>query len=52
MINSIIEIIIFQASISISRPASSFIANGVINGDISVEQAVIVTESATMTACS
>jgi hypothetical protein len=31
-----------------SRPASSFISNGVITGDISVEHAVIVTDSATL----
>ena len=39
--------IIFGASISTKQPARTFIASGVTNGDRSVEQHVIVTDSAT-----
>ena len=44
-----ISTIIFSASISTKQPARTFMANGVKNGERSVEQHVIVTESATST---
>ena len=43
-----ISSIIATKWIGTSRPASTFIRNGVISGDISVEQAVMVTDSATL----
>ena len=42
-----ISTIICTASISMKHPARTFIASGVMNGESSVEQHVIVTESAT-----
>ena len=42
-----ISTIIFAASISTKQPARTFIASGVTNGERSVEQHVIVTDSAT-----